>query len=639
MRQQDVLAVLPTGYGKSILYQMIAAAKEKPVVVVSPLISLMKDQVEKLRTLGFNSCALGSLAGDDDDYLNPEWLVHQRVIYCPPEALVSWWEDGDVYEFINTHVALFAVDEAHCLEKWGVDFRTDYKTVQFVRTRFPHIPILALTATAPADIRERIAASLGMDLTKSHVVVMDPRRTNLLLNVRYDQYDRTKCPKTQVLDMIQSYHRRIKKRFPAIDEGILGISGVLPGRYAVFHAVSEDGTQSVKIGIRSENITQVLHPFLAPEMNGNPANNELMLKRGKIKILNEDRHPIDANEKGFRVWNTTPSTVVYTITKGNAEEIAKFLRERKLKADHFHGGLTIQQKNAVQNRFMSDETPIIVATSAFGMGVDKRNIRLIIRLGPDASLEEWLQGAGRAGRDGVDAICCLYSNPSLDHSARFTFVVQGDQDFQKARDEKFQVMKSYILATTDKERDKWIETYFKRPAKRHEKDQVGKELDIIMGTDQGLHVAQEKNAQWLQSFRDTEKMRSKRIKTAGSSSGGGPPDISGIDFSMYGGYNTYGMKQRLQDEDEEDEDDDDDDDDDDEDDEDEKVTSSRIRLDDDDDDDDDDNNDNNDNNGTVGHGQIVPPVAGQKRYASYSVQSAAKRLKGPAISLDSDDDA
>src|ERR671915_301173 len=313
---RDTLAVMPTGGGKSLCYQVPALMQETLTVIVSPLISLMKDQVDSLiQSSVTEAAALHS-------GLSPEerWEVERRVrtgeirmLYVAPERLRS-------LEFVlslrRAGVGLFVVDEAHCISEWGHNFRPDYLFLPRAVRDLGSPPVLALTATATPRVRADILRSLKMRDPK--VVVTSFNRPNLKYRVLSAKEKKHKLP--LILDVIRS---------------------------------------------------------------------------------------------------SPPPGIVYATTRKECEELATSLRRSGIDAAAYHAGMAPSQRSDVQERFMTDELSVVVATVAFGMGVDKANVRFVIHSSVPGSLPAYMQESGRAGRDGAKAECViLYRSADLGRRKR-----------------------------------------------------------------------------------------------------------------------------------------------------------------------------------------------------------------------------
>jgi ATP-dependent DNA helicase RecQ len=304
----DVLSVMPTGFGKSAIYQIAALFIKGPTVVVSPLIALQKDQVDFLGTQGVAEAAVVNStipAADKRDAFEDLGDGQLEFLFLSPEQLAN---EETLKQLADNPPSLFVVDEAHCLSEWGHDFRPDYMRLGRVIENLKRPRVLALTATASPNVRDDIVQRLAM---KDHrVVVWGFDRPNIHLAVE-------RCP----------------------DE------------YT------------------------------------------------KTRVLIE------------RVKDAPKPGIVYVATRGHAEQVAKDLADAGLKAVHYHGGMKAADRHKIQDGFMSDEHEVIVATNAFGMGVDKPDVRFVIHYDIPESIDSYYQEVGRAGRDGEPADAILLFRP------------------------------------------------------------------------------------------------------------------------------------------------------------------------------------------------------------------------------------
>ena len=301
-RQQDCILVLPTGGGKSLCYQAPAMVMDGLTVVVSPLISLMKDQVDALVECGVSAMRLDSSMSADEqaETLSTIREGAVKLLYLSPERLLT---DGFMNLLQNTQLSYFAIDEAHCVSMWGHDFRPEYRKLGRLREIFPDVTIAAYTATATEQVRDDIARQLGLN---------DPQM------------------------LVGSFDR------PNL---------------------------SYKIQPKKNIVTQV------------------------CSVL--DRH------KG-------ESGIIYCIRRKDVNDLCQELQDRGYKVAPYHAGMDSEKRKRNQDRFINDEVDTIVATIAFGMGIDKSNVRYVIHTGMPKSLENYQQESGRAGRDRLEAECCMF---------------------------------------------------------------------------------------------------------------------------------------------------------------------------------------------------------------------------------------
>ncbi len=299
---QDALVLMPTGGGKSVCFQIPAVTLPGTAVVVSPLIALMKDQVEGLRAAGVRAAFLNSSL-DSKSQLAVEdafFTGELKLLYVSPEKIVS----GNFIPLLQrAQISLFAVDEAHCISAWGHDFRPEYTQLSFLKKLFPHIPIVALTATADRLTRQDITRQLELNNPATFISSFD--RPNIQLEVR-------------------------------------------PGQG------------------RREQIIQFLK-----------------------------RHP-------------RQSGIIYCLSRKSTEELSAKLREAGFTAAAYHAALPDAERARVQEAFINDNIPIICATIAFGMGIDKSNVRWVIHYNLPKNIEGYYQEIGRAGRDGTAAQAILF---------------------------------------------------------------------------------------------------------------------------------------------------------------------------------------------------------------------------------------
>lgn len=300
LSKKDVMAIMPTGGGKSLCFQLPALASEGTAVVVSPLIALMKDQVDALQANGVAAAYYNS--SQPEEVKQETWQSLRqgelKIFYVAPESLHQF---DAVFQDIP--ISLFAIDEAHCISSWGHDFRPAYTQLGTLKERFPEVPIMALTATADKTTQDDIIGQLNITDADRHLASFD--RPNLFLEVR-------------------------------------------------------------------------------------PAQNRIK------KIID------------FLVQRPDESGIIYCLSRKNTEKIAERLQDSGFQAKAYHAGMTSEERSAVQEDFITDRIPIIVATIAFGMGIDKSNVRFVIHYNLPKNVEGYYQEIGRSGRDGLPAHALLF---------------------------------------------------------------------------------------------------------------------------------------------------------------------------------------------------------------------------------------
>ncbi|MDH5600123.1 MAG: DNA helicase RecQ [Gammaproteobacteria bacterium] len=295
---EDALVLMPTGGGKSLCYQIPAMLREGVGIVISPLIALMQDQVDALQQLGIRSAFLNSSMDETAQQQTEQQLLNAEIdlLYVAPERLMT---SRMLSLLERSHIALFAIDEAHCVSQWGHDFRKEYQQLRILHQRFPAVPRIALTATADQRTREEIIEQLNL------------QQANIFIN----SFDRPNINYT-------------------ISEG--------------------------------SNARDRLWAFL------------------------ENNHPSD-------------SGIVYCLSRNKVDKTAEWLQHQGRTALPYHAGLSAEVRQKNQRRFLREDNIIIVATIAFGMGIDKPDVRFVAHLSLPKSIEAYYQETGRAGRDGAAA--------------------------------------------------------------------------------------------------------------------------------------------------------------------------------------------------------------------------------------------
>ncbi|HEV3098480.1 MAG TPA: DNA helicase RecQ [Candidatus Udaeobacter sp.] len=348
---RDVLVLMPTGGGKSLCFQLPALIREGLTIVVSPLISLMKDQVDALQTSGIPATYLNSTLDRQGAVARWRGLRRgeYRMLYVAPERLML---DTFLERAVNWNIAQFAIDEAHCISEWGHDFRPEYRELKKLRTHFPDVPMMALTATATERVRVDIVKQLKL---------RDPR-----------------C-------YVASFNR--------------------------------------------PNLTYRVVPKTAPYE--------------QLLTLIQSR----SNDSG----------IVYCASRKSADSLARNLTEDGVSAKPYHAGLTSAERTKNQEAFLRDDVRVVTATIAFGMGINKPNVRFVVHYDLPKNLESYYQETGRAGRDGLPGECVLLFSAS-DVAKQLHFI--GEKSESEARIARAQLQQMVHYAETRECRRVTLLRYF-----------------------------------------------------------------------------------------------------------------------------------------------------------------------------------
>lgn len=340
----DCLVLMPTGGGKSLCYQIPALLRDGVAIVVSPLIALMQNQVAALHEIGVRAAVLNSSLSSQDAAAVEQNLLSGAydLLYVAPERLLT-------ARFLNLitriPVALFAIDEAHCVSQWGHDFRPEYSQLSVLHERFPKVPRIALTATADMDTRKEIIERLGLDMARIFVSSFDRP------NIRYQIVDKTNS-RSQLLTFIQAEHQ---------------------------------------------------------------------------------------NDAG----------IIYCLSRKKVEETTAWLIDQGMRAVAYHAGMSMQARSLNQEKFLQEDGIIMVATIAFGMGIDKPDVRFVAHMDLPKSIEGYYQETGRAGRDGQAANAWMvYGLGDVIQQRRMIEESEAQFKFKQVATRKLEAMLSLCETTT-----------------------------------------------------------------------------------------------------------------------------------------------------------------------------------------------
>jgi len=342
LQKRDSLVLMPTGGGKSVCYQIPALKFEGLTIVISPLISLMKDQVDNLKTNGISAEYINSTLSFDEIKEIKKRIQRKeiKILYVAPERLAI--EDFKIF-LTMLQISLIAIDEAHCISEWGHDFRKDYRNLKLLKNLFPNVPIIALTATATLKVREDILKQLSLREPRIFISSFNRENLNLIVMQKKDTFNK-------ILSLIKKHK----------------------------------------------------------------------------------------NE----------SAIIYCFSRKDTEKISQQLNENGFKSLPYHAGLSNEIRRQNQELFSKDKVNIIVATIAFGMGIDKPDVRLIIHHTFSKSIEGYYQEIGRAGRDGLSSDCVLFYSKGDIRKHKFFLDQIQEEIIQKIALDKLSKMMVYCENTS-----------------------------------------------------------------------------------------------------------------------------------------------------------------------------------------------
>lgn len=355
INKQDICAILPTGHGKSLTFQIPAVYTNKVVIVISPLISLMEDQKISLEKLKISVCCYNSSVENKNKIYKKILKGKYNLVYITPESLVS---KKEIITQLNDddNLAAIAIDEAHCISSYGHDFRKAYIKLNFIKEENPNIPILAITATATDHVIEDICDILKLKV--EDVIKTSFDRPNLYLEIKL----KTTCSK-----------------------------------------------------LKASNITK------------NPIEYDILPVLRKYK---------------------DKSIIIYCLTIKDILKIKGILKNHKIKCTIYHSKMTSEDRKKSHHQFINGEKNIIIATIAFGMGINKMDVRVIIHYGCSKNIEGYYQEIGRAGRDGKKSYCFMfYAVKDFIIQRRFINDI-ADQDFKENQNKLLKIMEKYIFTKT-----------------------------------------------------------------------------------------------------------------------------------------------------------------------------------------------
>uniref|UniRef100_A0ACD5TXJ7 Uncharacterized protein n=2 Tax=Avena sativa TaxID=4498 RepID=A0ACD5TXJ7_AVESA len=413
---KDCLVLAATGSGKSLCFQIPALLTMKIVVVISPLISLMHDQCLKLAKHGISACFLGS--GQPDNRVEGKAMAGMyKIVYVCPETVLRLMEPLKKLAE-KPGIALFAIDEVHCVSKWGHDFRPDYRRLSVLRENFcsrklkfleHDIPLMALTATATLHVREDILKSLKMS-EHTLVVLTSFFRPNLRFTVKHSKTSASSY-REDFKELIGTYN--VSRNFSGKGQKIL--HEVDPESESSSYESVDDSASDDEDAVADIKKAKVAKSLVKEntehELDQYPGVDDFDVSCGEFLENSRPENfafPVQSHETSSSENLDQGPTIVYVPTRKGTVELANYLCKSGLKAAAYNAKMPRSHLRQVHEQFHCNALEVVVATIAFGMGIDKSNVRRIIHYGLPQSLEAYYQEAGRAGRDGKLSDCTLY---------------------------------------------------------------------------------------------------------------------------------------------------------------------------------------------------------------------------------------